>query len=93
MPVYLDEKDSRKEFIGEQLKKINCGLSEFMAYVHMSTEFGWECGDEIDTFIEDWYMAPTSVRECLEQAHIKACLNRWPKGKIPNHITDYRISD
>ena len=49
--------------------------------------------DEIDTFIEDWYMAPTSVRECLEQAHIKACLNRWPKGKIPNHITDYRISD
>jgi len=51
MPVYLDEKDSRKEFIGEQLKKINCGLSEFMAYVHMSTEFGWEYGDEIDGFI------------------------------------------
>ena len=51
MPVFLDEKDSRKAFIGAQLKKVNCGLSEFMAYVHMSTEFGWECGDEIDTFI------------------------------------------
>ena len=51
MPVFLDEKDSRKDFIGEQLKKVNCGLSEFMAYVHMSTEFGWECGDEIYTFI------------------------------------------
>ena len=51
MPVFLDEKDSRKDFIGEQLKKVNCGLPEFMAYVHMSTEFGWECGDEIDNFI------------------------------------------
>ncbi len=51
MPVFLDEKDSRKDFIGEQLKKVNCGLPEFMAYVHMSTEFGWEYGDEIDGFI------------------------------------------
>ena len=42
MPVYLDEKDSRKEFIEEQLKKVDCGLSEFMAYIHMSTEFGWD---------------------------------------------------
>ncbi len=51
MPVYLDEKDSRREFIEEQLKKVDCGLSEFMAYIHMSTEFGWECGDDIDEFI------------------------------------------
>ena len=46
--------------------------------------------DELGEFIDNWYMAPTSVMECLEQAHISACSTRYTKGKVPSNITDYR---
>ena len=38
MPVYLDDKDARRETIKEHLKGVNCSVSEFMAYVYMDNK-------------------------------------------------------
>ena len=87
MPVYLDDKDARRETIKEHLKGVNCSVSEFMAYIYMDGQGLYLVDDcnEYDQMI-DYIRAehPTQdaitviemITEIMEQEE-RAYLNDW----------------
>lgn len=58
MPVYLDEKDSRKEFIKEIVDKVGYDSSDFAGYIYMDMQ-----GLSIDNHYADYKELIDNVAE------------------------------
>ena len=87
MPVYLDDKDARRETIKEHLKGVNCSVSEFMAYIYMDNNglYVDETSIEYGELIDKIHAVHPTVDVCDIVAEItgfmekeeRAYLNDW----------------